>query len=270
MCQVLKVSESGFYKWRGRGESIRAKAEVELLRDIKRIHKKSWESYGTRRIKEDLAREGKEVSEGRISRIKQKYGIYAKGKRKYTATTDSRHGLPVYENLLQQDFLATAPNRVWVSDITYIPTDEGWLYLATHIDLFDRKVVGMAMSDSLKRDIVIKSFYRAIADRKPSEGLICHSDRGVQYASEEYRELLRSYKIRGSMSRRGNCYDNAPAESFHATIKKELIYSERFRTRQEAATKIFEYIEVFYNRQRLHYALGYQTPHEYWQKFASA
>ncbi len=162
------------------------------------------------------------------------------------------------------------PNQVWVSDITYVATDEGWLYLATHIDLFDRKVVGMAMSESLKRDIVIKSLNRAVTDRKPGEGLICHSDQGVQYASEEYRELLRRFKIRGSMSRRGNCYDNAPAESFHATIKKELIYSERFKTRNEAKNKIFEYIEVFYNRQRLHSALGYQTPHEYWQKFASA
>ena len=141
MCQVLMVSESGFYKWRDRGESTRAKAEAELLRDIKRIHKKSRESYGTRRIKEALAREGKEVSEGRISRVKQKYGIYAKGKRKYTATTNSRHGLPVYETLLQQDFNAAAPNQVWVSDITYIPTDKGWLYLATHIDLLIVKLL---------------------------------------------------------------------------------------------------------------------------------
>ncbi len=132
--------------------------------------------------------------------------------RKYTATTNSRHGLPVYEILLQQDFCATVPNQVWVSDITYVATDEGWLYLATHIDLFDRKVVGMAMSESLKRDIVIKSLNRAVTDRKPGEGLICHSDQGVQYASEEYRELLRRFKIRGGMSRRGNCYDNAPAE----------------------------------------------------------
>ena len=191
-------------------------------------------------------------------------------KRKYTATTNSRHGLPIFENLLQQDFKVEVPNRVWVSDITYIATDEGWLYLATHIELCDRKVVGMAMSDNLKRDFVIKSLERAIADRKPAEGLICHSDRGVQYASEEYREMLRKYKIRGSMSRKGDCYDNAPAESFHATIKKELIYSERFKTRREAETKIFEYIEVFYNRQRLHSAIGYHTPHEYWEKFASA
>ena len=190
-------------------------------------------------------------------------GIYAKTKRKFKATTDSRHNYPVAENLVKQNFSVDGPNKLWVADITYIPTDEGWLYLAAILDLFNRKIVGWAMDKTMTRQLVLKALRQAVGRERPPAGLVHHSDRGSQYASYKYQQALKDHQIVCSMSRKGNCYDNACMESFFSTLKRELIYGRRFRTRAEARQAIFEYIEVFYNRIRLHSALGYLSPVEY-------
>jgi putative transposase len=189
-------------------------------------------------------------------------GIYAKTKRKFKATTDSRHNYPVAENLVKQNFSVDGPNKLWVADITYIPTDEGWLYLAAILDLFNRKIVGWAMDKTMTRQLVLKALRQAVGRERPPAGLVHHSDRGSQYASYKYQQALKDHQIVCSMSRKGNCYDNACMESFFSTLKRELIYGRRFRTRAEARQAIFEYIEVFYNRIRLHSALGYLSPVE--------
>ena len=260
MCRVIGVSRSGYYGWKKRPESRRYKENEKLLMYIKESYRKSRGNYGSPRIFEDLREEGFRCGKNRIARIMRENGIVAKTKRKYKATTNSSHNLPVAPNLLDQNFTASAPNKVWVSDITYIATVEGWLYLAVIIDVFSRQVVGWAMSKRQTADFVIKALNQAIGRRRPSSECIYHSDRGVQYASKNFKHVLKQYGFLQSMSRKGNCYDNAVAESFFHTLKTEHVYFYKYTTRAEARQSIFEYIEMFYNRQRRHSALGYRSP----------
>ena len=263
MSRVFDVSVSGYYAWAGRPPSKRTREEARLEVEIKAAHKRTRQTCGPERLQHDLADHGVQVGICRIRRIRKKLGIRCKQTKKYTVTTDSRHTFPVADNLLDQQFEATAPNSVWVSDITYIPTDEGWLYLAGHKDLFNGEIVGYAMGERITKNLVSQSLFRAVAAQRPAEGLIHHSDRGSQYCSYEYRELLGQFEMKSSMSRKGNCYDNAPMESFWGTIKQELVHHRRYRTRQEAIQEITEYIEVFYNRERRQARLGFLSPAAY-------
>jgi len=269
LCRVLKVSRSGYYTWRMRPESTRSMENRRLLARIKAVHKKSRRTYGSPRIHEALKAGGETCGRKRVERLMAENGIRAKQKRKFVATTDSKHALPVVENLLDRQFDVIKPNTVWTADITYIPTDEGWLYLAGTMDLCSKTIVGWSMSESLERALVIDALKMAYRRRRPGEGLIHHSDRGSQYASEDYRKLLESYGMQASMSRKGDCWDNAPMESFFGTLKKELVHHRRYRTREEARRDIFEYIEVFYNRERLHSSLGYLSPADYENRIAA-
>jgi putative transposase len=267
MSRVFDVSVSGYYAWTRRPPSNRTREEARLEVEIKAAHKRTRQTCGPERLQHDLADHGVQVGVCRIRRIRKKLGICCKQTKKYTVTTDSRHTFPVADNLLDQQFEATAPNSVWVSDITYIPTDEGWLYLAGHKDLFNGEIVGYAMGERITKNLVSQSLFRAVAAKRPAEGLIHHSDRGSQYCSYEYQELLGQFEMRSSMSRKGNCYDNAPMESFWGTLKQELVHHRRYRTRQEAIQEITEYIEVFYNRERRQARLGFLSPAAYTQKF---
>lgn len=263
MCRVLKVSRSGYYAWRGRPESERDVENRRLVDRIRIVHKKSRKTYGSLRVHSQLVLDGERCSRGRVERLMSVNGIRAKGRRKFVATTDSKHDLPVAENVLGREFSVAEPDRVWVSDITYIPTDEGWLYLAGVVDLCSRTAVGWSMSEGLERQLVMDALKMAYLRRRPCKGLIHHSDRGSQYASADYRQLLSDYGMQMSMSRKGDCWDNAVMESFFGTLKKELVHHRRYRTREEARREIFNYIEIFYNRQRLHSSLGYLPPAEY-------
>lgn len=263
MCRVLKVSRSGYYAWRGRPESERDVENRRLVDRIRIVHKKSRKTYGSLRVHSQLVLDGERCSRGRVERLMSANGIRAKGRRKFVATTDSKHDLPVAENVLGREFSVAEPDRVWVSDITYIPTDEGWLYLAGVVDLCSRTAVGWSMSEGLERQLVMDALKMAYLRRRPCKGLIHHSDRGSQYASADYRQLLSDYGMQMSMSRKGDCWDNAVMESFFGTLKKELVHHRRYRTREEARREIFEFIEIFYNRQRLHSSLGYLPPAEY-------
>ena len=225
------------------------------------------QTCGPERLQHDLAGHGVQVGICRIRRIRKKLGIRCKQKRKFKVTTDSRHTLPVAENSLDQQFKVSRPNTVWVSDITYVPTDEGWLYLAGHKDLFGGEIVGYAMGERLTKNLVSQSLFRAVAARRPAKGLIHHSDRGSQYCSYEYRNILDQFGLKASMSRKGNCFDNAPMESFWGTLKQELVHHSHYRTRKEAIQDITEYIEIFYNRQRRQARLGFLSPAAYTQKF---
>ena len=264
MCQVLQVSRSGYYSWRKRPKSDRQKANEKLLKEIKKVHRKSRELYGVRRITKQLNKKRKvKYGYNRIYRLMKENGVRSKRPRRFKATTNSKHNYPVAANLLNQNFKVNRPNQVWVTDITYIPTDEGWLYYAAIIDLCHRKVIGWSMGSTMTKELVINALEQAVRRAKPPKGVIHHSDRGSQYASHAYQALLKKYGFTVSMSRKGNCYDNACAESFFSTLKNELIYLTRFKTRKEARQAIFEYIEVFYNRVRLHSSLGYMSPCEY-------
>jgi len=231
-----------------------------MLIEIKESHKNSRRAYGSPRIVEDLKDKGMKCGKNRVARLMKIHGIVGKAKKKFKATTNSNHALPVAENLLNQNFEAAKPNTVWLSDITYIATLEGWLYLVVIIDLFSRQIVGWGMSDRLTSEFVVKALYQAIGRRHPGSGCIFHSDRGIQYASTDFRDVLKSYGFIQSMSRKGNCYDNAVSESFFHTLKTEHVYDYRYETRAEARHSIFDYIEMFYNRQRRHSALGYRSP----------
>jgi putative transposase len=260
MCRVIGASRSGYYRWRRQPQSKRQKDNEKILMEIIESHKNSRRAYGSPRITEDLRAKGMRCSENRVARLMKIHGIIGNAKKKFKATTNSKHTLSVAENLLNQNFEAENPNTIWVSDITYIPTLEGWLYLVVILDLFSRQVVGWAMSDRLTSGFVVKAMYQAIGRRRPSSDCIFHSDRGIQYASSDFRDILKSYGFVQSMSRKGNCYDNAVAESFFHTLKTEHVYDYRYETRAEARQSIFEYIEMFYNRQRRHSALGYLSP----------
>lgn len=269
MCKVLGVSRSGYYAWKDRPESNRAKENKVLLKKIKESHERSRGTYGSLRITEDLKRQGIACSKNGVAGLMKKNGIRSVVCKKYKATTNSRHNLPVAENLLNQNFKVDKPNQVWVTDITYIPTNEGWLYLSAIIDLCHKKIVGWAMDSTMTQELVKSSLKQAIQREKPGAGVIHHSDRGTQYASKSYQELLQQTGFIASMSRKGNCYDNAVAESFFGTLKTELIYQTKFQTRKEARQAIFEYIEIFYNRTRLHSGLGYLSPCEYEARLTS-
>lgn len=267
MCRVFKVAASGYYAWLTRPRSKRALEEERLQVEIRAAHKRTRGTYGSERLKTDLAAHGVKVGVHRIKRIRKVLGIRCTQKKKFKATTDSTHTLPVADNLLGQKFTVSEPRQAWVSDITYIATDEGWLYCAAHKDLFNGEIVGYALSARMTRGLVSQSLFRAVAAHHPPHGLIHHSDRGSQYCSSEYQKLLTQFGMKASMSRRGNCYDNAPMESFWGTLKNELIYHYRYRTRKEAITAITEYIEVFYNRQRRQARLGYLSPVAYLRRY---
>ena len=263
MCRVLGVSRSGYYAWRARKDQPEAKRQREdrvLLVEIKASHQASRQTYGAPRILDDLRERGHRVSRKRVQRLMRQAGLRAAQPRRYVSTTDAGHGLPVADNVLDRDFAATTCDQKWAGDITYVATDEGWLYLAVVLDLYSRRIVGHGMSSSLARSLVTEAFSMAWARRAPQPGLLHHSDQGSQYASGDYQALLARAGCIVSMSRRGNCWDNAPVESFFATLKRELVHRRRFQTRSEARAALFEYIEVFYNARRKHSALGYLSP----------
>jgi putative transposase len=263
MCTVLEVSPAGYYAWRDRPVSERAKSNAVLLAAIRQVHHDSYGRYGSPRVHAALQRQGRGASRGRIERAMRRNDIRAITARpRRVRTTDSRHDLPIAPNLIARDFTASAPNRVWLADITYIPTTEGWLYLAAVMDLFSRKIVGWAMRDTMQVELASSALTMAIQQQRPRDGLIHHSDRGVQYASHAYRKALTAAGIIASMSRRADCYDNAPMESFFHTLKTELVHHRDYKTRAEAQHDIFAFIEGFYNRTRLHSAIGYIAPIE--------
>jgi transposase InsO family protein len=260
MCSVLKVSRSGYYDWRKRVVSQRAQANELLLCEIRKAYELNRGLYGSPRITEELHSLGISCNRKRVAKLMRNHGIRAKTKRKFKITTDSTHRLPVAANIVNQHFVAERPNQLWTSDITYLWTREGWMYLSVILDVCSRQIVGYSMNNRLTTDIVTDAFKRAVGWRKVEPGMIFHSDRGSQYASTEMQRLLASYGIRPSMSSTGNCYDNAITETFFHTLKTELIYFNRYETRKEASNSIFEYIEVFYNRRRRHSAIGYHSP----------
>jgi len=269
MCAVLQVSRSGYYAWLKRPKSNRSAQNEQLVQQIIDIHQQSRGTYGSPRVHDELQDQGVICSENKVARLMRQHGIAAQRRRKFTRTTDSNHSLPVASNRLDQQFVVDRPDAVWTADITYIWTGQGWLYLAVVLDLFSRRIVGWSMAPSLERTLVIDALKMAITARNPGKGLIHHSDRGSQYASHDYQKLLRKNKMVASMSRRGNCYDNAPTESWFATLKRELVYRTSYATYQEARQDIFEYIEVWYNRQRKHSTIGYKSPvvyEEQWKK----
>ena len=267
MCSMLDLSSSGYYAWLARKPSKRAQEEGRLEAEIKAAHRRNRESAGPETLQHDLREQGIKIGVCRIRRIRKKLGIRCKQKRKFKATTDSKHTLPVADNLLNQQFMTTAPGRIWVSDITYIPTEEGWLYLAGHKDLFTGEVVGYAMGPRMTKNLIIQSLFKAVSAKRPGPDLIHHSDRGSQYCSREYRKMLDQFGMEASMSRKGNCYDNAPMESFWGMLKSELTHHRRYKTRQEAIREISEHIEVFYNRQRRQKRLGYLSPAAYERQY---
>ena len=269
MCRTLEVGSSGFYDWLNRPESPRNRENQQLLMEIKAVHKRSRTTYGSPRIHAQLNESGHACSRYRVARLMRQHGIVSKHKRKFKVTTNSVHSYPIAENLLQRRFNVFRPGQCWVSDITYIPTLEGWLYLAVTLDLFHRKVIGWSMGRWITRQRVIDALNMAIKNGCLKPGLIHHSDRGVQCASNEFQALLKTNGIQCSMSQKGDCWDNAVAESFFHTLKVELIHGKTYITRQEAKTAIFEYIEGFYNRQRRHSYLGYLSPDEYEKKNAA-
>ncbi len=265
--RLLTVSASGYYAWVDRSPSKRAREETRLELEIKAAHKRTRQTYGPERLQRELAEHGVQVGICRIRRLRQKLGIRCKQKRRFKATTQSRHRLPVAENVLGQQFKVDRPNTVWVTDITYVPTDEGWLYLAGHKDLCTGEIVGYAMGERLTRNLVSQSLLRALSSKRPVEGVLHHSDRGSQYCSREYRGLLERFGLRSSMSGTGNCFDNAPMESFWSTLKQELVHHRHYGSRQEAVRDITEYIEIFYNRQRCQARLGFLSPAAYEQRY---
>jgi len=267
MCRVLEVSRSGYYRWWRLGENRQDRRDKALVEHIKRAYERGRGTYGSPRITAELKDHGVVCSENRVARIMRKYGIVAKTKRKFKVTTHSKHKKTVAENLVKQEFVAQRPNQLWTSDITYVWTKEGWLYLAIILDVFSRGIVGWALSSRLTADLVVSAFHRALERRHLTAEMIFHSDRGSQYADEKIRKALDLLGIRQSMSGTGNCYDNAITESVFHTIKTELIYFHQYETRQEAASSIFEYIEVFYNRQRRHSALNNKSPFDFEQQY---
>jgi transposase InsO family protein len=265
LCRIVGASVSGFYAWLRAipATQARAEAEAELCGYIGHVFAAGRRVYGAPRVHAELRRRGRRHSRRRIARLMREMGLQAqRGRRRPPRTTNSQHDLPVAPNLLDRHFVAGRPDTVWLADISYLPTDEGWLYLAVVEDLATREIVGWSMTDHLRAELCVDALVMALQHRRPGPGLVHHSDRGGQYAAEPYRKVLRRYGIKQSMSRKGDCLDNAPMESFFASLKKEQVHHARFRSRAEARAAVFEYVEVFYNRQRLHSALGYRTPIE--------
>lgn len=266
MCRVFEVSKSGYHAWLKRKPSARSLENARLAVAIRAAHNRSRETYGPLRLQPELAADGFKASLGRIKRIRKEGGLRCKQSRKFKATTNSKHTLPVAENRLNQDFAMSRPNQAWVTDLTYIATNEGWLYLAGIKDLYTREIVGYALGSRMTQKLVGQALIRAVKLRRPKPGLIHHSDRGSQYCAHSYQRLLRQFKMQVSMSRKGNCYDNAPMESFWGTLKNELVHHRRYETRAEAIQEITEYIELFYNRQRRHSKLGNLSPAAFAQR----
>lgn len=259
LCEALEVTRSGYYEWKKHQNDSQVDDEC-LKQKIMEIFKLSRESYGWRRMLQTLNQQGIICNHKKVRRIMKELNLIPKAKKKFKATTNSNHGLPVEPNHLDRKFFAIRPNVAWVGDITYVWTDEGWLYLATVIDLYSRKVKGWAMSERMTADLAVAALEMALQGVTSTVGLLFHSDRGVQYASNAFKKVIKKHNMVQSMSRKGSCWDNAVAESFFGKLKQELIYHCRFKTREEAKSAIFEFIEVFYNRFRLHSTLNYQTP----------
>ena len=263
MCRVLKVSRAGFYAWRSRPAATRTRQDHTLAAEVAAIYTSNRGCYGSPRVQVELRERGHRVGRKRVARLMRQQGFSAPHKRRYRCTTDSRHNFPISANVLARRFGVMRPNAAWVTDITYIWTLEGWLYLAVILDLFSRRIVGWSMSERIDRQLAIDCLQMAVAHRQPPDGLIHHSDRGSQYASHDYQRLLADHRIVGSMSRRGDCWDNAVAESFFATLKTELVYQSHWPTRAAARSAVFEYIESFYNRRRRHSSLTYLSPADF-------
>ena len=267
MCRVLEVSRSGYHAFVSRAPSIRAQNNARLEVAIAAAPTRTRASYGPERLRDELRDDGFKASVSRIKRLRKKLGLRCKQVRKFKATTNSKHPLPVAPNLLKQNFETTRPNETWVTDITYVLTEEGWLYLAGVKDLHTCELVGYALGNRMTTDLVGRALFQAVAAKRPGPGLIHHSDRGSQYCSRDYRALLQQFGMKASISRRGNCYDHAPMESFWGTLKNELVHHRRYETRAQAIAEITEYIEIFYNRQRRHSRLGNLSPAAFTQQF---
>ena len=267
MCQVLTVSSSGYYAWRTRPVSAREMANRHLVEKIKVVHTESHETYGSPRIYRELKDDGLACSENRVARLMRRHGIRAKQTKRYKSTTKRNQARPVAPNVLKRDFVADRPDRKWLADLTYIPTREGWLYLAAILDLYSRRIVGWAMADRMTGDLTQRALKMAIQQRKPGSGLIHHSDQGSQYTDTAYQALLKDYHIQVSMNGVGSWYDNAPMESFFGSLKREWVHYRVFGSRYEARANLFFYIEAFYNRRRRHSALGYVSPATYEQLY---
>ena len=263
MCQIFTVSKSGYYKWVKNKPSKRTEENHMLLKLIKNIYIKNQGNYGSPRITKQLKIDGLSCSRNRIARIMQKNNIRSKTKKRFKITTKSKHNYPIAQNIINQDFTAKKLNEKWLSDITYIQTVGGWLYFSAIMGLYSRKIVGWSLGERLTREITIKALNNALTTRRVRNGLVIHSDRGVQYSCYDYTKLIRNNNFLQSMSGKGNCYDNAPMESFFKTLKVELIYDNRYYTRDEARRSIFEYVELYYNRKRLHSSIGYMSPVEF-------
>jgi len=263
MCRVLDVSTSAYYEWLRNPVSPHAQADKSLAQEVKESHQQSRGIYGARRIQKDLEAQGRPISRRRVRRLMKEQGLRSQVQRRFVRTTDSDHGLPVAENLLKRGFDVPQPNQVYVTDITYIHTASGWLYLAVILDLYSRSVVGWGMREDMSAGLVTDALKMAIRFRKPPPGLIIHSDRGSQYASHSWQNLLKKHQFLCSMSRKGDCWDNAVAESFFHTLKSERVHHQHYQNQEEATKDLFEYIEVFYNRKRRHSTIGYLSPFEY-------
>ena len=263
LCRVMEITRSGYYAWRKREPGPRQQANQELLPRIKAFFERSRQTYGSPRVLRDLNEAGVCCGKHRVERLMRQAGLRAVVSRKFQVTTDSRHSLPIAENILDREFGAPEANRKWASDITYIWTREGWLYLAVVLDLFSRRIVGWSMQASLDRSIVLNALQAALCQRQAEGKILHHSDRGSQYASGEFQQMLADQDIACSMSRKGNCWDNAPVESFFGTLKQELVHRHQFATREGARQEIFNYIEIWYNRKRRHSSLGYISPDEF-------
>lgn len=267
MSRVLGVSRSGYYASLGRGSSTTERRRAEISQAAQVAYRESHGVYGYRKVYDDLQEQKISCCRETVRRVMREKRLFSRSKRKFVPTTDSAHTQAVADNILNRDFEATSPNQKWTADITYIPTREGWLYLAIVLDLFSRRIVGWSVSSSLETSLVSDALKMALSARRPQPGLLHHSDRGSQYASQEFQQLLQDYGVICSMSRRGNCYDNAPTESFFAKLKLEWVHGEDYTTRAEATQHVFTYIEVFYNRRRKHAAIGYRSPDAFEQEF---
>jgi len=263
LCKVMRVARSGFYAWTRRGKSKRQRQNEELVAVVRKIHAESDATYGTRRIAGALVAMGYDCGRAKARTLMRLAGVFVKRRRRFKITTDSLHKFPVSPNLLDRNFMVEQPNKTWVSDITYIWTNEGWLYLAVVIDLFNRQVVGWSMNKRITKELVIGAYKMACWSRRPKPGLIFHSDRGSQYCNTEFQKSLKTCGAISSMSKKGDCWDNAPAESFFASLKKDRIYYRHYKTREEAKRDIVAYLEMFYNSSRLHSSLGYVSPRQF-------
>lgn len=263
LCEQLGVSRSGYYAWAKRAQSLRSRSDRELGLEVAAVHQESRGRYGSPRVHAELRARGRHVARKRVARLMRQQGLAARRRRRFVRTTDSAHRQPVAANVLSRHFSPGQPNCTWATDITYVATRQGWLYLAVVLDLFSRQVVGWAMGPSIDTQLVLGALDMALKSRKPPRGLLHHSDRGSQYASADYQRALEQRGIRCSMSRKGNCWDNAVVESFFSSLKMELVHEADFATREQASAALFEYIELFYNRKRRHSSLGYLSPVEY-------